>query len=237
VIAWTVHRVGTTGSTSDDALARVRAGAPHGTVLLADAQTKGRGRGGRTWISPPGANLYLSVILRPVLLPHEAPPLTLAAAVAVCDAVRGLGCRATIKWPNDVLVDDKKVAGILTESSTRGGRLEAVVIGIGINVNWTELPPELAPTATSLALALGHAVDRDRLASDLLAALGQWIGRHLADGAAPIARAWRERAATLGRRVSTIQGTGLARDIDDDGALIVELDDGETVLVRSGELL
>src|SRR5262249_7148114 len=168
MIAWRVQRVASTGSTNDDAAALVRAGAPHGTVVVADEQTQGRGRQGRSWGSPPGANLHLSAVLRPPLPPHEAPPLTLAAAVAVCDALRGLGADARIKWPNDVVIDDRKVAGILTESSTRGGGLDAVVIGIGVNVNWTELAPELAATATSVALAVGRPVDRERLCADLL---------------------------------------------------------------------
>jgi BirA family biotin operon repressor/biotin-[acetyl-CoA-carboxylase] ligase len=227
-----VRRVGTTGSTNDDALALARAGAPHGTVVLAEAQTHGRGRQGRAWMSPPGENLYLSVLLRPAIAPHRAPPLTLAAAVAVCAAAAQLGCRAAIKWPNDVLVDGKKLAGVLTESTSRGGRLEAVVVGIGVNVNWTAIPPELSPSATSLALALGHPVDRERVAQVLLVELERWLAAEPTE----VARTWRQLSDTLGRRVKSAEGEGWARDLDDDGALRVELDDGRMVYVRSGEI-
>src|SRR5262249_5814013 len=132
-----------TGSTNDEALARARAGAPHGLVIVADEQTRGRGRLGRVWHSPPGDNLYLSVLLRRDRPPAWALPLPLIAGVAVSDTLEGFSCGTAIKWPNDVLIDGRKVAGILTESSTVGGRLEAIVVGIGVNVNVADLPPEL----------------------------------------------------------------------------------------------
>jgi BirA family transcriptional regulator, biotin operon repressor / biotin---[acetyl-CoA-carboxylase] ligase len=158
------------------------------------------------------------------------PPITLAAGVAVCDALRALGCRASIKWPNDVWIDGKKVAGILTESTTQGGRLEAVALGIGVNVNGDSLPDELAATATTVRLALGHPVDRRALAADLLARLEAEIDRYRAEGAPAVAADWRERAGMLGREVHVTvnheQRSGIARDIDDEGALWVDSPSG-----------
>src|SRR4051794_14278733 len=138
-------------STNDEAAAWARAGAPHGALVIADAQTGGRGRLGRTWHSPPGENLYFSTVLRPEIPPHRAPPLTLAVGVALADAVREAGCDAQLKWPNDLLLDGKKVAGILTEMTTSGGRVEFVVIGIGVNLDARAFPAELDGRATSIA--------------------------------------------------------------------------------------
>ncbi len=205
-----------TPSTNDVVMERARAGAAPGLVVIADEQSRGRGRFGRRWWSPPGGNLYLSALLPPPPSAALAPSLTLAAGVAVCDAVRALGCQAAIKWPNDVLIGGKKVAGILTETSTRGARPEAVVVGIGVDLEG-ELPAELAPIATTLALELGAPVDRVAFVADLLARFEEWIDRHRAEGAAPVARAWNQRSALLGRRVTAVV-------------------DGETVAGEAGEL-
>src|SRR5262249_48453381 len=159
---------------------------PHGTVLVADEQTRGRGRQGRTWSSPPGTNLYLSALLRPELPAAAAPPITLAVAVAVAEALNELGARASIKWPNDVLVMDKKVAGSLTESTTRGGSLEAVVVGIGVNLNWREPPPDLAAIAISVAQATGRPTDRDEFTARLLDMLERWLDLLFSEGPAPV---------------------------------------------------
>jgi BirA family biotin operon repressor/biotin-[acetyl-CoA-carboxylase] ligase len=239
-----IRFVTTTGSTNDDVLALARAGAPAGIVVMADQQERGRGRQGRAWASPPGANLYLSALVRPETQPGTAPPVTLAAGVAVADAVNETmnehGARASIKWPNDILLMDRKVAGILTESVTRGGRLEAIVVGIGVNLNWRDLPAELASTATSVALATGTDVDRAAFAGVLLEKLEHWIDLLFAEGtegSALILSAWKARSATLGRRVTVTDGlTGWARDLDAEGALLVERDDGTVVQVRSGEI-
>lgn len=244
-----------TGSTNDDVLALARAGAPAGIVVMADQQSRGRGRQGRTWVSPPGANLYLSFLVRPDAQPGAAPPITLAAGVAVAEAMNEFGAKASIKWPNDILLlinnnnnnmemeptVERKVAGILTESVSRGARLEAVVVGIGANLNWRDLPAELAATATSLALATGTLIDRAAFAEILLERLEHWIDVLLTDGSAPVVAAWKARAATLGRRVTVSDGnppeSGRARDVDDTGALVVERDDGSIVKIRSGEII
>lgn len=233
---WQVRRVAETASTNDDALALARAGASHGTVVLADTQTHGRGQKGRVWHSPPHTNVYLSVILRPALPPAAAPPLTLVAGVAVCDTVNLFAPPASIKWPNDILIRGRKVAGILTESSTRGNHLEAVVVGVGVNVNLTALPPDLHTVATSIAIERGAPIDRDAFVERLLGSLEHWFDRHAAAGPTAITQAWRQRAILLGQRVRVAEGAGRARDIDDDGALCVELDDGRLVRVRSGEV-
>jgi BirA family transcriptional regulator, biotin operon repressor / biotin---[acetyl-CoA-carboxylase] ligase len=241
-VTWQVISVGETGSTNDDALARSRTGAPHGTVIVADSQTRGRGRQGRVWHSPSGANLYLSVILRLSLAPAAAPPLTLAAGVAVADALKSLGFQPSIKWPNDVLLDGRKVAGILTETATRGDRMEVVVIGVGINVNIASFPPELSPIATSLRIARGAPLDKAQVLSRVLTSLEAWIDRFVAEGAAVIAQAaWKERSHLLGTRVRVSEGgrvvEGTATDLDDEGALWLEADGGRRLRVLSGEVL
>jgi len=234
-----LRQVQSTGSTNDDVLAAARVGAPHGFVLIADMQTRGRGRQGRSWASPPAANLYLSALLRPALPAAAAPPITLAAAVAVAEGLNELRAAASIKWPNDVLIQEKKVAGILTESVTRGANLEAVIVGIGVNLNWREPPPELAAIAISVSQATGHPVDRDAFTLRLLEHLEKWLDLLFAAGPAPIIAAWSARSATLGRRV-LVDGPepfcAVARAVDPDGALVVERDDGELVRVRSGEI-
>lgn len=230
----------TTASTNDEALARARRGAAPGLVVLADEQARGRGRLGRSWHSPAADNVYLSALVRPPAALHRAPPLTLAAGVAACEAVNRFGARASIKWPNDVLVDDRKLAGILTESVTRGERVEAVVIGVGVNVNGAAFPEELAAIATSLRLACGHAVDRVAFTAALLGELERWLDRLDAEGTRAIAAAWKERSALFGRRVHVIVDgasvAGVARDLDEDGALLVERDGGGELRVVAGEV-
>jgi BirA family biotin operon repressor/biotin-[acetyl-CoA-carboxylase] ligase len=183
-----------TASTNDDAMARGRAGGAHGLVVIADTQSKGRGRQGHVWHSPPGENLYLSVLLRLDVAPLRVPPLTLAAGVAVADAVNALGVRASLKWPNDVLVERdgayRKVAGILTEMSTRGMRADAIVVGIGLNVNTEAFPPEL-PLASSLRReAGGAAFDRADVAARVLVALEERVDRFIAEPTRLLARAF-----------------------------------------------
>jgi BirA family transcriptional regulator, biotin operon repressor / biotin---[acetyl-CoA-carboxylase] ligase len=231
------------GSTSDEAAALARAGAPHGTVVTADRQESGRGRQGRVWHSPAGANLYLSIVLRPPLPPRRVPPITLAAGVAVCDAVNATGVAASLKWPNDVLIGDRKVAGILTEMSTRGAgeaaEVEHVILGIGVNVNLapSDIPDELAAIATSLAIARGAPLDRAAFTADLLARLDGWLERFFAGGVSAIAPAWLERAALAGRRVRTAAGVeGTPVGLDPDGALRVVDADGAEHRVVAGDV-
>jgi len=219
-------------STNDRARQLAEDGAVHGEVVIAESQTAGRGRRGRTWSSPAGRNLYMSVILRPQLPPQRAPELTLVASLATCDACRQAGVDAGIKWPNDVLVDDLKVAGILTELSAEADAIHWVVLGIGVNLNSTpaDFPGDLRDVATSLAIERGQPVPRALFTAALLSVLEQWLDLHAADGFGPIREAWRTRSCTLGRevRIDADGGeiAGVAEDIDDSGALLVRTGSG-----------
>lgn len=209
-----------TASTSDRARALALAGAVHGTLVTAGEQSAGRGRQGRTWSAPPGAALLMSVVLRdpPDLLP-------LAAGVAVA---RVCGPDARIKWPNDVLIDGRKVAGILAEGRPQESW---AVLGVGLNValRVADLPPELHATATTLGLEPGEIpAVRERLLRELECALA------LDDAA--LLGAYRELDALRGRRIRWAAGTGLAAGIDGDGRLIVELDGGGRTELEAGEV-
>jgi len=229
------------GSTNDEAAAWARAGAPAGAVVVADEQDKGRGRLGRRWHSPAGESLYFSVVLRPALPPHRVPPLTLAAGVAVAEALVAFDVVPALKWPNDVLVDGKKIAGILTEMSADLDRVHHLVVGIGVNLNARAFPDELTAIATSLALARGgEPVARAEFAAALCARLERAYEAFIADGAAAVAAAWKQHARFFGKRVTVTAGRdrleGIAEDLDDDGALRLRLDDGRTTRVVAGEV-
>ena len=209
-----------TGSTNDHARALAEAGAPHGTLVTADAQSAGRGRQGRTWSAPAGHALLLSLVLR------GAPPLLpLAAAVAVAEAC---GDAAQIKWPNDVLVGDRKVAGILVEARPQQGW---AVLGIGVNVavRVEDLPPELHASAGTLGRSPG---DRE----EVLRAVLEALERALALGADPLLDRWRARDALTGRPVSWTGGHGVAAGIDGGGRLLVDLPDGGRAALDAGEV-
>lgn len=242
-------------STSDEAARWARGqaaglpAAPEGAVVIAEAQSRGRGRLGRTWHSPPGESLYLSLVLRPAgrLSPEQAPPLTLLAAVAVAEAVEGLGAAPALKWPNDVLLDGRKVAGILTEMATSGAGIEHLVVGIGVNLDSRHFPAELAGRATSVALALGHPpearIDRQAFAAALLGRLEAWYLDFLGaggDGPARVVAAWRQRAHQLGQRIEVASGTETVRGKNlgpaHDGALELAGDNGTVRRVVAGEI-
>ena len=209
-----------TDSTNERARELALAGAPHGTLVTADEQTAGRGRQGRSWVAPARSAVTMSVVLRDLDERHAAIPL--AAAVAVCEALAPLDGR--IKWPNDVWVDRRKVSGILVE----GRPQEAwAVLGLGVNVTTAreEFPPELRETATSLRLA-----GDDRGVEEVLAAVLAALDARLAQPAAEVLTALRERDALRGERVRWRDGEGWAAGIDDSGALIVETDTGRVTL-------
>ncbi|MBI4508936.1 MAG: biotin--[acetyl-CoA-carboxylase] ligase [Deltaproteobacteria bacterium] len=236
-----LHLLEQVGSTNDEAASRARAGAPHGTVVIADAQSIGRGRQGHQWYSPPGHNLYLSAILRLAMPPNAVPPLTLAAGIATCEVARCLGVPASLKWPNDVLVGGRKLAGILAEMSTRGATTEVVILGVGMNVNSTTFPQDLSRTATSLRIERGgEAMDRADVLALLLFELERWINLFVSEGAPAIVSAWKERTHFLGQRVSVkVEDkvvTGWAMDVDADGALLLGREDGTSLRVLSGEV-
>ncbi|HVO19115.1 MAG TPA: biotin--[acetyl-CoA-carboxylase] ligase [Anaeromyxobacter sp.] len=222
-----IHHFEVIGSTNDRARELADEGAGHGEVVVAEAQTGGRGRRGRAWVSPPGCNAYFSAILRPDLPPGRAPELTLVASVAICDALRHAGVPAGIKWPNDLLVEGRKIAGILTEMAAEPERLQWAVVGVGVNVNaaLADFPPELREEATSVLLVRGEPAPRALFVAACLTALEGWLDRHAEEGFEAIRKAWRERSVTLGCQVvvrtEEREFEGLAEDIDAGGALLV----------------
>lgn len=235
--AWEIRRFGSLDSTNRYLLDEARAGAPEGVVALADHQTAGRGRLGRVWEATPRSALLVSVLLRPVLAPDRLALLTLAAGVAMTEAVADVsGVTAGLKWPNDLVVRDRKLAGLLAEADLGEGGARAVVVGVGCNLAATAYPPELADRATSLEEESGRAVDRDRLLDAFLDALGRRLTR--LDGVVDAARA---HSATLRRRVRIDLGdrqlVGTATGLTDSGALVVRDDGGTEHTVAAGDVV
>lgn len=230
----------TLDSTNTTARELAASDAADGTVVIADAQRRGRGRLGRAWESPPGSNLYLSAVLRCDLPIDRLSQISLLAGVAVCETVREW-CPADIKWPNDVLAGGRKVAGILAELEGAGAR-RAVILGIGVNLNTAleDFPPELRDKAGSLRLASGGEVDRPSFAGRLLNNLEVRYEQWRRDGFAPIAAAWRGLAPLSGRHIrvqepgAIVEGTVI--DIADDGALRMQLADGREHRVVAGDV-
>jgi BirA family biotin operon repressor/biotin-[acetyl-CoA-carboxylase] ligase len=236
-----LHLLASTTSTSDEAKRGAKEGAPHGATWVAEQQTAGRGRQGRAWTSPRGENLLFSVLLRVVCPPSRLPPLSIAAGLAVRDAVAGAapGVAARLKWPNDVLVGDRKIAGILVEAITAGTRVEAVVVGVGLNVHTRDFPPDIADRATSIALALASRAvpDRAELLADILVRLDHDAHVVLARGLGLLRARIEEADALRGRRVRSDEGSqGVASGIDDDGRLLVRRDDGVVERWSAGEV-
>jgi BirA family biotin operon repressor/biotin-[acetyl-CoA-carboxylase] ligase len=240
------------GSTNDLAAERARQGVAAGFVIAADAQTAGRGRLGRSWHSPAGDNLYFSIVLRPTRPPAEIPPITLLAGAAVARALGAFGLAPRLKWPNDVELADqmrepsegshRKVAGILTEMATTGPSALHVVIGIGINVNGVDFPPEIAARATSLRRVLGRVVDRAQLLGALLGAFEPLFEEFERRGPAAAVEAFEAHAAFPARCRVTAPGVpgerleGIAVGVEPDGALRLRDDTGQIHRVISGEL-
>src|SRR5262244_3482680 len=225
-----LHFFAAIDSTNTYAARLAREGACEGTVVIADSQSGGKGRLGRSWISPPGVNLYLSVILRPPVPAATVPQLNLLAAVAVADTV-AQACALTpaIKWPNDVLVGGKKVCGILAEMQTEGGTLRAVVLGIGVNLNapLSAFPEELRDKASSLFLASSRLVDRPTFTAALLTHLEKFYVLWLEGGFAELRPAWEHHAAwMIGQQITVAapEGTVVGRvlGLDSDGALLLQ---------------
>jgi BirA family transcriptional regulator, biotin operon repressor / biotin---[acetyl-CoA-carboxylase] ligase len=226
-------------STNDEAARLARAGARHGTLVIARGQRAGRGRDGRAWESPRDAGLYLSAIVRPPLPLVDVPPMTLAIGVGLCDAARAMGAPAVLKWPNDALVHGKKLAGVLVEAHSQGNRLESIIVGIGVNLAAGALPPELAATAIALDQAVGAPVERAVFLAHLLAQVEGWIDRYIAGGLAAIAPAWHERMAAGVLVRARINGAELCGDVAGlagDGALLLRDSLGGLHRVRSGDV-
>lgn len=231
-----------TDSTNTQAKTLAASGAPEGTLVIAESQSGGRGRKGRDWFSPLGQGVYLSMILRPRISPVQAPRITLIAGIAAAEMITDLfpGLDVHIKWPNDILLGGRKIAGILTEISSDMDEVGFVVCGIGINVNGRVFPNEIKTIATSLSLETGGTVDRSRLVRGFLEAYEKWYDTFLAGRSDLIIARWKTLSKTLGSRVS-VDGpggriTGIARDLDRDGSLLVEDLFGNVHPVFSGDV-
>jgi len=237
-IGRTIEHHDTIDSTNVAAMQRARAGAPEGTLIVAERQTRGRGRLGRSWISPAHVNFYGSFILRPTLPPVDAPQIALAAALAVARALEPLAPgRIAIKWPNDCLLDGRKVVGILTEMDAEIERVRAVVLGIGVNLNATAraFPPALRATATSVRLSTGARVDRVAFAAALCDALEAVYDRLLQEGFAALMPEWNAYSCLTGRVVTVDcagrRSKGRVRGLDEDGRLVLDGPAGEERIV------
>ena len=242
--ARTIVRCGRVESTQPIAFAIAADGAPDRSVVIADSQAAGRGRRGRPWHDEPGASLLVSIVLRPRLAPARLPTLSLTAGVALAEALEhAAGLAVRLKWPNDVLVGGRKLAGILLESrmvpaaGTASETPAVVALGIGVNLTQRAFPLELADRATSVRLAGGREVDRDTLLTEVLVRLDHWRGRLETEGFEPVRERWRALADTLGRPVSVDGVAGVAVDLDDDGALLVADDHGFRRRVVAGDVM
>ncbi len=228
------------GSTNDIAKQLADAGEPEGTLVIADEQTAGRGRLGRTWVAPPRSSILMTLVLRPSLAPDQSPRVTMAIALGACEAIRtetGLG--AQIKWHNDILLNEKKCAGILSEAGIVGEKLEYVIVGLGVNVNFAAASVKgIPPDATTIADELGKPFPRVRLVQAMLRGIEHFYLRLC--GGENLREEWSSRLATLHQhvRAQTPWGIeeGIAEDIDDDGALLLRRADGSIVRLIAGEV-
>jgi len=224
-----------TDSTNDDAFAAARSGAPQGAVFVADAQRSGRGRRGSVWTSPPGENLTFSVLLRPAVPPERISAIALVAGLAVrAGAATRVPDPVVIKWPNDVLCREKKLAGILVESRMDGARVDAVVVGIGVNVCMRALPAEIAAIATSLALLGDPSPSRETLLADLLAGFEERLARYELSGLSAMLPELNQHDALRGRAVKIGDVRGEGEGIGEDGALLVRDARGVVHRITSG---
>ena len=231
------------GSTNDWAKELAELGAEEGTVAIAETQTAGRGRLGRDWISPRGG-LWFSVILRPKMSPSEAVGLVFVAGLAVAEVLQGkYGLKVETKWPNDVLVNGKKVCGVLAEMNTKGRTVNFVVLGFGLNANFLVekvFPKSLEKAATSLEKEIGKKVNLEQLFRSILERLEDICDLLLKEGSVEVLRKWKRYAGFLGCRVEVKSDDerwiGLALDVDDDGSLVVRLRDGEVMHFFAGDV-
>jgi BirA family biotin operon repressor/biotin-[acetyl-CoA-carboxylase] ligase len=238
-----MHCYETIDSTNSEAKRLAHAGAPEGTIVLAESQCKGKGRMERTWVSPRGAGIYLSVVLRPRILPKEVQKLTFVAAVALAFTLRNLGIMSQIKWPNDILVNGKKVAGILMELTSGAKLVDFIVVGIGVNVNTSidELPLSIRNLATSIHMVTDRPPQRREIIQVLLLQLELWYERFLAESFDMVLEAWRQLSNTLGTRVRVTLSDktleGMAEAVASDGSLMVRDNKGRLHSVIAGDVV
>lgn len=249
-----IHYFQVTSSTNDEAIRRAKEGDPEGEIFIAEKQTSGRGRMGRNWESPEGKNLYISLLLRPRLSSSQANLLTLVAGAAIFDAVTPFAPKNSlkIKWPNDLYLNDKKMAGILTESGSSSDQKSWVVCGIGINLNTdpADFPPEVRKSATSLKVAIGKEVNRTEMAVRLIEAFEQRYLRFCKtadEGTSELLRFVDQHSYLKGKRVQWEGGVGvrhalprlkgIAIGLSPEGYLLIKTDSGETKPVFSGDVV
>ena len=232
-----------TGSTNEEAFRLAEEGAEEGTVVVAESQRRGKGRLGRHWVSPPGVNLYCSVILRPAILPVRAAQMTFLSSVAVARAITATtSLRPFIKWPNDLMINGRKVAGLLNEMSAETEKVNFIILGIGVNINMRheQFPDDLRHPATSLFLETGRPVKRTDFTRTLLETLDHLYGSYLEHGYGPIREEWQAHCNSLGRKVmitfQNSQVVGMAEGIDEEGALLVQLPEGRIERVLAGDV-
>ena len=233
-----------TASTNADAFRLAENGAEEGTTVIADAQSGGKGRRGRVWSSPAGVNLYCSVVLRPRIMPHAAPQLTFLSAVAVARAIeQATALKPEIKWPNDVLINGRKVAGLLNEMSAETDGINFVILGIGVNLNMTaaQFPADLRTPATSLLLEQGCPVNRAQFAALMLGELDRLYTGFLSRGFDPVRDEWQQRCNAGGREIVVSESgvetvRGMFNGIDGDGALLLRTPDGRAERVLNGDV-
>lgn len=230
------------GSTNVRARLLAEEGAPEGTLVVADAQTAGRGRRGRSWTSPAGKNLYFTILLRPDFIPDKAPMLTLVMALAVQRAIAEIsGCKTDIKWPNDIVLNGKKVTGILTEMSVQSDYIDNVVIGVGINVKPQEFAPELADKAASLEAELGQSISRALLLEKIMEHFERDYALFLKQlDLSLLMQDYNACLVNHGREVEVLEPTGAykgtAEGINEKGELLVRLPDGRINEIYAGEV-
>ena len=236
----TVHFARETDSTNLWIKRLAKEGAPEGTLALAEFQSAGRGRLGRSWEVPEGTSVMMSILLRPKFEPQYAPMLTLVMGMAVAKAVKKLGFDVSIKWPNDVVVSHKKICGILTEMGVRDGKIDYAVIGVGINVNIREFPEEMADKATSLYLESGKEFDRSQIPGLVMEAFEEYYEKFAATcDLSGLKEEYESILANYDQPVRVLAKEpyeGVARGITDGGELLVEKTDGTIVAVSAGEV-
>jgi BirA family transcriptional regulator, biotin operon repressor / biotin---[acetyl-CoA-carboxylase] ligase len=238
----TIHYFDSIDSTNVMAHRLAANGAADGSVVVAEAQTKGQGRLGRTWSSPPFRNLYLSLILRPAIAATAASQITLVAGLAVAEAVGDWTPRAAIKWPNDVVIDGRKVAGILAAMDAENERVRFVILGIGVNLNSAaeDFPPDLREKAIGLCTVVGQPIDRVVFATGLLSRLEARYDLFMREGFAALRAMWEARSCLTGRQVRIEDATrsyeGRVSGIADDGALVLRDAAGGDVRVIAGDV-
>jgi BirA family biotin operon repressor/biotin-[acetyl-CoA-carboxylase] ligase len=230
------------GSTNDEAFRLGGFGAPEGTAVIADSQTKGKGRLQRVWHSPPGSNIYTSILFRPTFSADQAPQISIVAGVAVAETINDY-CPGNVelKWPNDVLLNKKKVCGILAQMKTSVRGIDFVVLGMGINVNiaYNQLPADIRTIATSLAIETGREIDRLELIISLYENITKWYKTLTQRGFDDIKKKWTNFATMIGQNVQVMfcneVVSGKALGLDDDGSLIILTVNNETVKVSAGD--